>query len=150
MTFSEYGDMPIATFCLSNSRVKHIVAMAICVCLSLATFLHNCADLDVILGNGRGYPLVVHYWADLQLVYGFRCHVVKCQRGTYMHNFYIFTKCILTRRQPVTEYKWFSVTRHYSKQWTIAIRDLSRAAFNEHSVSRPAAKIADCVVDWFT
>jgi len=25
------------------------------------------------LRNGRGYPLVVHYWADLQSVHGFRC-----------------------------------------------------------------------------
>jgi len=26
------------------------------------------------LGNGRGCPLVVHYWADLQSVYGLRCY----------------------------------------------------------------------------
>ena len=26
------------------------------------------------LGNGRGYPLVVHYWADLQSVHGLRCY----------------------------------------------------------------------------
>jgi len=26
------------------------------------------------LGSGRGCPLVVHHWADLQSVHGLRCH----------------------------------------------------------------------------
>ena len=26
------------------------------------------------LGSGRGCPLVVHYWADLQSVHGLRCY----------------------------------------------------------------------------
>jgi len=34
------------------------------------------------LGNDRGCPLVVHYWADLQSVHGFRCydniHILVC------------------------------------------------------------------------
>jgi len=29
-------------------------------------------DPDVTWGNGRGCPLVVHYWADSQSVHGFR------------------------------------------------------------------------------
>jgi len=36
------------------------------------------------LENGRGCPLVVHYWVDLQLVNGFHCYNrapnAKCQR----------------------------------------------------------------------
>jgi len=37
------------------------------------------------LGDGRGCPLVVGYWADLQSVHGFRCYDniapnAKCQR----------------------------------------------------------------------
>ena len=43
-------------------------------CLSLPAFLHYCTDPDVTWGNGRGCPLVVHYWADLQSVHGFRCY----------------------------------------------------------------------------
>jgi len=40
---------------------------------------------DVTWGNGSGCPLVVHYWADLQSVHGFRCYDnivpnAKCQR----------------------------------------------------------------------
>ena len=44
------------------------------VCLSLAARPNYCTDPDVTWGNGRSCPLVVHYWADLQLVHGFRCH----------------------------------------------------------------------------
>ena len=58
----------------------------LCVCLSVPrhfpTLLHQ---PDVAWGNGRGCPLVVHYWADLQSVNGFRCcdntaPNAKCQR----------------------------------------------------------------------
>jgi len=57
----------------------------LCVCLSLAAFPHYCTDPDVSWGNGRGCPLVVHHWADLQSVHGFRCYDniapnAKCQR----------------------------------------------------------------------
>jgi len=52
----------------------------LCVCvyvsdfLSLAELLLYSTDSDVILGIGRGCSLVVHYWADLQLVHGFGCY----------------------------------------------------------------------------
>ena len=39
-------------------------------CLSLA----DCTHPGITLGNGRGCPLVVHYWADLQSVPRFRCY----------------------------------------------------------------------------
>ena len=63
--------------------------MCLCVCLSarlsIAAFPHYCTDPDVTWRNGRGFPLVVHYWEDLQLVHGFRCYDniapnAKCQR----------------------------------------------------------------------
>jgi len=52
--------------------------------LSLAAFPHYCTDPDVTWGNGRG-ALVVHYWADLQSMHGFRCYDnvapnTKCQQ----------------------------------------------------------------------
>jgi len=31
-------------------------------------------DLDVTWGSGRGCPVVVHYWVDLQLVHGLRLY----------------------------------------------------------------------------
>ena len=53
--------------------MKCILVTAVCVfvCLSLAAFPHYCMDPDVTRGNGRGCPLVVHFWADLQSVLGF-------------------------------------------------------------------------------
>jgi len=51
----------------------------------LTAFPHYCTDPDVTWRNGRGCPLAVHYWADLQSVHGFRCDDniapnAKCQR----------------------------------------------------------------------
>ena len=46
-----------------------------CVCVSVhrrIPTLHT--DPDVTWGNGRGCPLVVHYWAHLQSAHGFRCY----------------------------------------------------------------------------
>jgi len=59
------------------AKAKCILATAVCVsvCLSLATFPRGCMEPDVIWGNGRVCPLVVHYWADLQSVHGFCCYV---------------------------------------------------------------------------
>jgi len=53
----------------------------LCVCLSLAAFPHYCTEPDETWRNGRGCPLVVHYWADLQSVHGFRCydHIHICK-----------------------------------------------------------------------
>jgi len=64
-----------------------MLVMAVCVstCLSVSgripTLMHG---PGCNLGNGRGCPLVVHYWADLQSVHGFRCYDniapnTKCQ-----------------------------------------------------------------------
>jgi len=41
------------------------------VCLSAAICPHYCTDPDVTWGSGRGCPVVVHYWTDLQSVHGF-------------------------------------------------------------------------------
>jgi len=78
-------------FALGIAEAKCILATAVCVslclsvCLSFAAFPHYCTDPDVSWGNGSGYPLVVHYWADLQSLHGFRCYDnispnTKCQR----------------------------------------------------------------------
>jgi len=50
------------------------VCVSVCVCLSEAACLHYCTDPDVTWQSGRGCPLVVHYWADLQSVHGLRCY----------------------------------------------------------------------------
>jgi len=50
------------------------VAVCVSVCLSAAACPHYCKDPDVTWGSGRGCPLVMHYWADLQSVHRFRCY----------------------------------------------------------------------------
>jgi len=75
-------------FAWGIAEVRYIlvtrVCLSVCVCLSLAAFPHYCTDPDVPWGNGRGCPVVVHYWADLHSVRGFRCYDnialnTKCQ-----------------------------------------------------------------------
>jgi len=57
------------------AEAKCVLVMVVCVsaCLSvprhIPTLLHR---PGCYLGNGSMYPLVVHYWADLQSVHGFR------------------------------------------------------------------------------
>ena len=62
------------------------VCVPACVCLSvprrIPTLLHGSG---VSWGNAKGCRLVVHYWANLQSVNGFRCYEniapnAKCQR----------------------------------------------------------------------
>ena len=50
------------------------VSVCLSVCLSIAALPYYCTGPDVTWANGRGFPLVVHYWADLQSVHGFRCY----------------------------------------------------------------------------
>ena len=73
----------IFTFCVSCRRRKMYRGHArLCVCLYVCAsvcprpYAHTtaCTDPDVTWGRGRGCPLVVHYWADLQSGHGLRCY----------------------------------------------------------------------------
>ena len=59
-----------------DDDAKCIVVTRVCVsvCLSTAAYLRYCTDPDVTWRSGKGCPLVVHYWADLQSVHALRCH----------------------------------------------------------------------------
>jgi len=50
------------------------VSVCLCLCVCPRPHAHYCTDPDVTWRSGRGCPLVVHYWADLQLVHGLRCY----------------------------------------------------------------------------
>jgi len=63
----------IITFCVSRRR-QNVLWSRASVCLSAAVCPHYCTDPDVTWGRGRGCPLVVHYWADLQSGHGLRCY----------------------------------------------------------------------------
>jgi len=52
-----------------------VTRVCVSVCLSVAAVRpYYCTDPDVTWGRGRGCPLVVHYWADLQSVHRLRCY----------------------------------------------------------------------------
>ena len=68
------------TFCVTRRRRKMYcgharLCVCVCVCLSVRgrtpTLLHG---PGCNLGRGRGCPLAVHYWTDLQSVHGLRCY----------------------------------------------------------------------------
>jgi len=68
----------ILTFCVSRRRRKMYGHARLCVCLSVclsaAVRPHCCTDPDVTWRRGRGYPLAVYYWANLQSGHGLRCY----------------------------------------------------------------------------
>ena len=58
------------------------VCVSVCLCVCPSPHAHTTA-------RARMCPLVVHYWADLQLVHGFRCYDniapnANCQRVLYL------------------------------------------------------------------
>jgi len=59
--------------CIVVTRV--CVSVCVSVCLSVAVRPHycSCTDPDVTWGHGRGCPLVVHCWTDLQSGGGTGC-----------------------------------------------------------------------------
>ena len=78
--------LSVITFRVRHSRGEmYIGHVRLCVSLSvprrILTLLHGPAD--VTSRNHRGCPIVVHCWADLQSVHGFRYYdniAPKCQR----------------------------------------------------------------------
>jgi len=77
--FPEYSCLPFSAsplhfaWVVDHAKCIVITRVCLCVCLSTAACPHYRTDPDVTWGNVRGCPLVVHYWADLQSVHGFRC-----------------------------------------------------------------------------
>ena len=68
---------------IGHARLCVFLSVCLSVCPSPHSTLLHWPGCN--LGNGRGCPLVVHYWADLQLVHGFCCYDnrapnAKCQR----------------------------------------------------------------------
>jgi len=60
--------------CIVVTRVCVSMCVCVSVCLSAAVRPHYCTDPDVTWGRGRGCPLVVRNWADLQSVHGLSCY----------------------------------------------------------------------------
>jgi len=81
LTIAHANANDLFTFRVSRRRremycghARLFVCVSACLCLSAAACPHYCAESDVTWGSGRGCPLVVHYWADMQSVHGLRCY----------------------------------------------------------------------------
>ena len=72
--------MNIFTFCVCRRPQEMYcgharLCVCLCVCLPVRGRMHTLLHRPGCnLGSGRGCPLVVHYWADLQSVHGLRCY----------------------------------------------------------------------------
>ena len=121
------------------------ICVCVCVCLSTATCLHYCTDPDVTWGSGKGCPIVVHYWVDLQSVHGLRCcgNITRTQNvSEYMLVLFL---CLVEFRKCVHEFvnmymqAWWPVTKHFSHNNSIAVHNgqqpLSSATFSEVDLS---------------
>jgi len=116
----------LTTFCVTHRRRKMYcgharLCVCVSVCLSAAARTHYCMDPDVTWGRGRGCPLVVHYWADLQSGNGLRCYgnITRTQLQACIHpaiwrhsaNGRLGGVC--TRCWPVTGRRRRGRSRHY-------------------------------------
>jgi len=80
----------VVTFRVCRRRRKMYIGHSrLCVCLTVCASPHSHTTVlsrpGCNLWEWQGWPLVVHYWADLQSVHGFRCYDniapnAKCQR----------------------------------------------------------------------
>jgi len=59
---------------VDDSKCIVVTRVCVSVCLSAAVRPHYCTDPGVTWGRGKGCPLVVHCWADLQSAHGLRCY----------------------------------------------------------------------------
>ena len=87
----------IVTFRGSRRRRKMYCGHErLCVCLSVAACPHCCTDVpDVTWGSGRGCPLVVHYWADLQAVHGLHCYGNITRMRNVSEYMLVFALCLV-------------------------------------------------------
>jgi len=76
--------------------MRNVLWSHVSVCLSAATCLPHCTDLDVTWRSGRGCPLVVHYWVHLQLVHGLRCYGnITRMRNVSEYMLTVLTLCLV-------------------------------------------------------
>ena len=62
----------LTTFALGIAKQNYCGHGCLCLCVLSTAFLYYSMHVDVTLGNGRGCPLGVQYWVDLQSDHGFR------------------------------------------------------------------------------
>jgi len=80
-----------------------VTRVCVSVCLSAAACPNYCTDPGVPWGSGRGCPLVVHYWANLQSVHGLRCYgdITRTRKHPCTRYMSSSISCGFVVRQPV-------------------------------------------------
>jgi len=91
---------------LSGSHCGLSVFLSVCltVCLSVAACLHYCTDSDVTWGSGKGCPLVVHYWVNLQSGHGLHCYGNITQMRNVSEYMIVLALCLVIKL--FTNYKY--------------------------------------------
>jgi len=69
-----FAEVVTFSWVVDDAKCIVVTRVHVSVCLSAAVHPHYCTDPDVTWGHGRGCPLVVHYWADLQSVHWLCCY----------------------------------------------------------------------------
>jgi len=132
------------------AEVKCIVVMAVCVSvyLSLETLLHHCMDTAVTWANGRRCPLVVHYWADLQSLHGFRCfdniHVCKLI-ALYTTNAYSANCVISASACTCSMYGYHCAYEYHKIYYLCSSKHAVPSAFCKHRAINNTAIYNRCV-----
>ena len=110
----------IITFRASCSRREMYCGQPhLCVCP-----WRHCMDPDVTWGSGRGCPLVMQYWADLQSGHGSHCYGNTTRMRNVSEYMLVLDLCLVTViTEPESRYSFYDATgggrlsrpRHCSK-----------------------------------
>ena len=108
------------------------------VCLSAAACLHSCTDPDVTWGSGRGYPLVVHYWADLQSVHGLRCDGSISRARNVSKYMLVLALCLVSKLQALshivrTKFSYLQYC-HFGNRYPVTITWFMVALCNRETI----------------
>ena len=92
-----------------------VTHVCVCVCVSVRGCMPTyCTDPDVTWGSGRGCPLVVHYWADLQLVHGLRCYGNITQTWNVSEYMLVLAVFLVSMWRHLSELRFHYVSRVFS------------------------------------
>jgi len=77
------------------AEAKCILVTAVCVSVCPVPHSHTTVRTGRKLGERQGCPLVVHYWADLQLVHGFCCSEWNTVQNATCQGVLVLAECLV-------------------------------------------------------
>jgi len=99
---------------------------SVCLSVSVAACLHYCTDPDVTWRSGRGCPLVVHCWTDLQLGHGLRCYGNIMRTRNVSEYMVVLALCLVVNKQHISDVAatWYTVTVDFHHHPLVVLRCL--------------------------